>query len=163
MRGRSTPIPFRWWTIALCATGLAAGLCGCTATLDVPPGFVRLRDPRPYDLKAVAASGVVLALTARPNADATANLDFWSQAVERQKVDVDGLRLASRESIQSQRGLAGVLFQFELGEGQGKAAYLVALYVTPQRIYTIEAGGMTEAVTPELPKLRQALESLRVP
>ena len=136
-------------------------LGGCTAVMDVPPGYVRLRHPHPFDLKAVSARGNVITLTVRPNEDKTADLAFWSQAVEHQKVDLDAMRLTGRESIKSTRGRDGVLFQFELGQGQGKATYLVALYVTSQTICTIEAGGPAAAITEDLPKLREAILSAR--
>jgi hypothetical protein len=136
-------------------------LAGCAPSLDVPPGYVKMRQPGGYDLKAVSARGSVIALTARPNEDASADLTFWSQAVEHQKVDLDGLRLAGREPIKTNTGLDGVLFSFELGEGQGKVAYLVALYVTPQRIYTVEVGGPADAIAGDMDKLRQAIVSLR--
>jgi len=71
------------------------------------------------------------------------------------------MRLAGRESIKSASELDGVLFSFELGEGQGKVTYLVALYVTPQRIYTIEAGGAADALGEDMEKLRKAILSFR--
>ncbi len=152
------------WRLSSALTVLALGaLSGCRATLDVPPGYVRLREPAFYDLKAVSARGCVIALKVRPNEDATADLTFWSQAVEHQKVDLDGLRLAGRESIKSDKGLDGVLFNFELGEGQGKVTYLTALYVTPQRISTVEVGGPADMVTQDLEKLRKAILSVRTP
>jgi hypothetical protein len=136
---------------------------GCAAGLDVPPGYVRVRDPSPYELKAVSARGAVVALSSRANEDKSADLTFWSQAVEHQKVDLDGMRLAGRESIQSKRGRDGVLFNFESGEGQGKVTYLVGLFVTPQRIYTVEAGGPADIVAQDMDKLRAAVQSVRVP
>ena len=138
---------------------LLALLGGCTAVMDVPQGYVRLRNPHPYDLKAVSARGNVIALTARPNENTTADLAFWSQAVEHQKVDLDGMRLAGREAIKSNSGRDGVLFQFELGQGQGRVTYLVALYVSSQTICTIEAGGPADAIAEDLPKLREAILS----
>jgi hypothetical protein len=38
---------------------------------------------------------------------------------------------------------------------------LIGLYVTPQWIYAIEAGGSAEAVAADLEKLRKAMASLR--
>jgi hypothetical protein len=135
---------------------------GCAVPrINVPPGYVKLRDPGPYDLKAVSARGNVIALTAHPNEDKSADLAFWSQAVEHQKVDLDGMRLAGREDIKSAGGLEGVLFNFETGEGEGKVTYLVALFVTPQKIHTIEAGGAAAAIAGDIDKLRTAMLSVR--
>jgi hypothetical protein len=141
---------------------LALGsLSGCTAALEAPAGYIKLRNPYPYDFKAVSARGGVIGLRARPNEDAAADLSFWSQAVEHQKVDLDGLRLAGRENIKAKSGLDGVLFNFELGEGQGKVTYLVALFVTPQKIYTVEAGGPADIIAEDMEKVRQAMLSVR--
>lgn len=148
---------------AACAGLLAAALAGCISRggLDVPPGYVKVREPAPYDVKAVSARGVVIALRVRPNEERSADLPFWSQAVEHQKVTLDGLRLAGREEIRSAAGRDGVLFTFELGEGQGKVTYLVALFVSPARICTVEAGGPAGLVAADLPKLRAAMLSAR--
>jgi hypothetical protein len=135
-------------------------LGGC-ATIDVPEGYVKLRHPQPYDLKAVSARGNVIALTVRSNEDQSADLQFWSEAVEYQKLDLDGMELAGRESIRSRSDLEGVLFHFESGQGQGKYAYLVALYVTSTRIYTIEAAGPAELIAADMEKLRRSMLSLR--
>ncbi len=147
------------------AAPLAVGLLsGCAApSLEAPGGYVKLRQPFPYDFKAVSAQGAVIALKTRPNEDAAADLAFWSQAVEHQKVDLDGLRLAARDAIKSKSGREGVLFNFESGEGQGEVTYLVGLYVTPERIYTVEAGGPADVVAQDLEKLRTAISSVRVP
>jgi len=155
---RTTAIQLRG---ALSGALMLGVLAGCTATLDVPKGYVKLHNPVFYDLKAVSARGCVIALKARPNEDASADLMFWSQAVEHQKVDLDGLHLAGREEIKSKQGLDGVLFNFELGEGEGKVTYVTALYVTPQRIYTVEAGGPTGLVKEDMEKLRAAVLSIR--
>ena len=134
---------------------------GCAPRIDVPQGYVTLRNSQSYELKAVSARGCVIALNTHPNEDARADLSFWSQAVEHQKVDLDGLRLAGRETIKSTTGLDGVLFKFELGEGQGKVAYLVALYVTPRQICTVEAGGPADLVAADSEKLHKAMLSVR--
>ena len=149
-------------TSGLCLALMLLVAGGCAVPhIDLPAGYVKLRDPGSYDLKAVSARGNVFALTARPNEDESADLAFWSQAVEHQKVDLDGMRLAGRDAIKSAGGLDGVLFNFETGEGAGKVTYLVALYITPQRIYTIEAGGAAALVAEDLEKLRKAVLSMR--
>ena len=144
---------------ALTLTLSFAGL-GCT-TIDVPDGYVKVRKQHRYDLKAVSARGNVIALKSRANEDRSADLAFWSEAVEHQKVDIDGMKLAKRETISSKKGLDGTLFQFEAGEGQTKTIYLVALYVTPLKIYTVEATGPAKALTEDMNVLRKAILSLR--
>ncbi len=71
------------------------------------------------------------------------------------------MRLANRESIKSKRGLNGVLLSLETGTGQAKLSYLVALYVTPWRIHTIEATGPANLLDADRQKLRTAILSLR--
>ena len=142
------------------APALVLVVSGCSA-IDPPDGYVKVRDQQMYDLKAVSAHGNVIALKSRPNEDRSAGLEFWSQAVEYQKVDLDGMKLAGKEPIKSKSGLDGVLLNFEAGEGQAKTTYLVGLYVTPMRIYTVEATGPTKAITEDLEKLRVSMRSLR--
>lgn len=133
---------------------------GCV-TIDLPAGYIKVQNQWGYDLKGVSARGNVIALNSRSNEDRSADLDYWSEAVAYQKVDIDGMKLAKRESIRSKGGHDGVLFHFEAGEGQSKTAYLVALYVTPMRIYTIEATGPAKAVAKDLDKLRRSMLSMR--
>ena len=142
----------------LAATLIALG-SGCSA-FDPPEGYVKLKDSQPYDEKAVSARGNVIALRTRANENRSADLAFWSQAVEYQKVDLDGMKLVKREPIKSAGGADGTLFHFESGEGQAKIAYLVALYVTPMRISTIEATGPAEPIAGDLEKLRKSMLSL---
>lgn len=150
-----------WRNALVVAALLACGLTVGCAEFTPPDGYVKLKDSPGYDVKAVSARGNVIALTSRPNEDRTANLDFWAAAVEYQKVDLDGMKLADREAIRSAGGLDGVLFRFETGEGRAKLAYLVALYVTPTQIHTMEATGPAEALLPDLEKLKKSMQSLR--
>lgn len=135
-------------------------LAGC-GSMTPPPGYIKIRSSGDYDAKYVSAHGNVVALTIRSNEDRTADLKFWTQAVEYQKVDLDGMKLADRQELKSNSGLAGTLFNFETGEGRGKITYLVGLYVTPMRIYTIEATGPAESLAPELPRIKESMQSVR--
>ncbi|MBN2559339.1 MAG: hypothetical protein JXQ75_00210 [Phycisphaerae bacterium] len=144
-----------------CLLVLTAALaaCGCAA-IDPPEGYVKVKEHRLYDFKAVSARGNVIALKSRPNEDRSADLKFWSNAVEYQKVDIDGMKLVKKESLQSASGLEGVLFHFDSGEGQAKITYLVALYVTATKIHTVEATGPARAVAEDIDKLRKSMLSL---
>lgn len=143
-----------------CMTLSAAFILGC-APIEAPDGYIKDSSSHAYDFKAVSARGNVIACNVRSNEDKSADLKFWSDAVEYQKVDIDGMRLAARDKITSNSGTDGVLFNFESGEGQGKTTYLVALYVTPMRIYTIEATGPAESIAKDMDKLKASMQSIR--
>ena len=146
---------------AASALAVVFGLSSGCATIDPPEGYITVNKAHGYDLKAVSARGNVIALSSRANEDSHAGLEFWAEAVAYQKVDVDGMQLASSEPIKGKIGQEGVLFNFESGEGQAKTTYLVALYVTPSRIYTIEATGPTSELAKDMDKLRKAMTSFR--
>lgn len=133
---------------------------GCTP-IEPPEGYIKDSSSQVYDFKAVSARGNVIACNIRANENSKADLKYWSDAVEYQKVDIDGMRLAGRETITSNGGTEGVLFNFESGEGQGKTAYLVALYVTPMRIYTIEATGPADSIARDMDKLKASMQTIR--
>lgn len=146
-----------------CAVMLLAALyagVGCVR-IDAPDGYVEVKDQHTHDFKAVSARGNVIGLTSRENEGNGATLKFWTEAIEYQKVDIDGMTLANREEITAANGLGGTLFHFESGEGQGKIAYWVALYVTPSKIHTVEATGPADAIAKDTDVLRTAMLSLR--
>jgi len=145
-----------------CAVMLLAAMhagVGCVR-IDAPDGYVQVKDQHTHDFKAVSARGNIIALTSRDNEGDSATLKFWTEAVEYQKVDIDGMKLAKRDEITAANGLDGTLFQFESGEGQGKIAYWVALYVTPSKIHTVEATGPADAIAKDKDLLRTAMLSL---
>lgn len=147
--------------IVLCVGAMAWLLWGCASTFEAPSGYIPVRQQSRYDKKVVSATGNVLAVKARPNEDAKADLAFWSTAVERQKVQFDGMTLVARESIRSDAGVDGVLFQFESGDGPSRLQYWVALFVTPSRITTFEAGGTADKLGPDTAAIRKAALSVR--
>ncbi|MCC7290750.1 MAG: hypothetical protein IT449_01665 [Phycisphaerales bacterium] len=143
-------------TALICA--LAPGCVSQQFTL--PKGFVRVQD-YVYEVKGVSAKGHAIGLRIHENTDPPGDLDFWTQAVEHQKVDIDGMKLAAREAIRSDAGLDGTLFQFELGEGPGKTGYWVALWVSGRRILTVEAALPAEIAAEEAEAIRKSMRSVR--
>lgn len=146
--------------VTLCMMMSAVLAFGC-APIEAPEGYIKDSSSRAYDFKAVSARGNVIACNVRANENSKADLKYWSDAVEYQKVDIDGMRLAGRETISSNGGTEGVLFNFESGEGQGRTTYLVALYVTPMRICTIEATGPAESIAGDMDKLKASMKTVR--
>lgn len=142
-------------TLCLLATG-------CTSTLiDPPPGYIRTKYPYHYNAKYVSSTGHVMAVTARPNEDTTADLAFWSGALEHQKVTVEGMKLANRESIKTNSGQPGELFQFENPQDPTNTTYLVALFVKGRQIQTIEAGARGGFEKDELESIKKSMQTLR--
>lgn len=153
-------VPLRHFAFIVVLAGLAV-LVGCRAMLDAPKGYVALKDPAPFDYKAVSARGHVLAASHHANENPDADLAFWAAAIEHQKVVLDGMKLAAREDLRTQNGQDGRLFTFELGEGQGKLTYLVGVFVRRDRITVVEAGGPAEHFASDLPAIRAAIQTLR--
>ncbi len=141
---------------------LAATGCNPPARITPPPGYVPLRNAAPYDFKAVSARGMAVGMRSRANEHESADLKYWSAAVEHQKVDLDGMTLAGRQAIRSKDDVEGVLFQFESGQGASTLTYLIALYVTPARIVTIEAAGSAELLSADLPAIKESITSATV-
>ncbi|HUN80119.1 MAG TPA: hypothetical protein VMV81_01280 [Phycisphaerae bacterium] len=142
-------------------TGLIALLfLGGCGSMTPPAGYIKVKSGEGYDAKYVSAHGNVVALTIRSNEDRAADLKFWTQAVEYQKVDLDGMKLAERSDMTSNSGLAGTLFSFRTGEGRGEITYLVGLYVTPMRIYTVEATGPSESFDADIPRIKESMRSI---
>jgi hypothetical protein len=142
----------------LIAIALVPVLAGCPGPRTGRiTGYVPLKNPGHYQWKAVSAQGNVLALSVRPNEHASGDLEFWSTAIEHQKVDLDGLKLVARESVKNKSGQDGTFFHFETGEGQGKLAYLITLYVTPLKVFTFEAAGGAAAIDKDMAKLKTAM------
>lgn len=142
------------------ALGLLALATGC-ARIDAPTGYVEVKNVYGYDYKAVSAQGNVFALTSRDNPAGAGDLTFWSQAVEHQKVAIDGYRLEKREEIKAASGLAGTLFDLRVGSGSAEYTYLLALYVSPRTIYTVEAGGPSKRIETDRAAITRAMASLR--
>ncbi len=145
----------------LCISVVLIVAAGCVQQFDPPPGYIRDSGDRRYDQKVVSSKGHVIALKRRANEERGATLAFWADAIEHQKVELDNMRLVNRESIKSAAAREGVLFTFEIGEGQDKITYLIALYVTPSDIITIEATGPATEIEKDLPAIRTSVQSLR--
>jgi hypothetical protein len=139
---------------------LIALLSGC-ATMDPPAGYVSVKHSATHDYKAVSAKGCVIAMTRHENPDSNADLSFWTQAVEHQKVDLDGMKLTARDDLKSNAGADGVLLRFESGEGQGRLVYLIGLFVSRMNLSVIEATGPADELEKDMPKLKESILTIR--
>lgn len=119
---------------------LAATACGPSVSLQTPPGFAVLPKQTEYLYRAASADGVVLAVRAEENKP-TGNLDFWSEALDRQLRQGGYKPDGKSEDVKSASGIPGRRLKYTR-ENQGRTyRYWVSVFVTETRVFCVEAGG----------------------
>jgi hypothetical protein len=126
-------------------------LAGCAPSfeLTLPDRFVELRDGSgrgSYELRATTPDGVVVGLEVIDN-DHHGPLDFWTDAARRRVRDQQGYALLSEAEIEAANGQSGHIMRFGRDLNGHTYRYTMALFVTEDRIWLIEAGGREEAYT----------------
>ena len=145
----------------LAALLLSGALSGGCALIDPPPGYVSLRDTGDKAFLAVSAKGNTLAVSDRENEGGDpADLSFWVEAFKHEKIEPGRYRLQGEEPVRTTDGRDGVLLDLRLGHGAAEYTWLVALFVDPSRIVTVEAGGPTKQIDPDRDKLVTAIRTL---
>lgn len=128
--------------ILAAAFALAAAGCGRPFEAATPQGFVDLGGRYgSNEYRATTADGVVLGVRAYDN-DPKGELAFWARALERQMRENGGYALIEKRAVKDRAGLPGTQFRFGHDEGKEPHLYYVTLFVTDQRIFLLEAGGI---------------------
>jgi hypothetical protein len=146
---------------------LALGLGGCGAgfALDLPPRFLALdedaQEAQGYALRATTADGVVVAVRAIDN-DPRGDLAFWLEALTLEMRDRRGYALLADEELRAASGEAGRLLRFGHDEEGDAFRYWLAVFVTDDRIYLVEAGGAETVFEPVEADVTAAFRSLRL-
>jgi len=139
-----------------------ASLGGCVLPIDTPAGYVPLRDTGDKDFLAISARGNTLAVTEGGNEGGRpADLSFWAEAFKHEKVELGRYRLKSEQEIRTAAGREGRLLDLRLGQGAAEYTWLVALFVDPSRIVTVEACGPTSQLDPDRDKILASVRTLR--
>ena len=136
------------------------GACAPAFTLPLPERFVALEDQddnQPsYRLRATTPDGVVLAVRTLDN-DVEGSAAFWTEAVTRRVRDQLGYVLLAEDALTAASGQPGTLLRFGRDlEGHGYR-YLLALFVTGDTLYLVEAGGREEAYAAQEEALEAAI------
>jgi len=140
---------------------LAAIAPGCSPTMDLPANFVDVDQPHDaYDLRAVSADGVVVALRSEDNPD-RGTLDFWAKAIQQELTARPGYTLTANDPVTSASGDDGVLLAFDVKKEATEMKYLLAVFLKFDKVVIAEAAGPADAVNPIRPELRTALLSVR--
>lgn len=121
-----------------------------------------MREPRPFEFKAVSSRGCVITASTVLNENAKADLAFWTAALEHEKVTLNRWKLVGREAVKAADGVAGNLLRFEMPSGASETTgYVVAIFVTAERIRLVEAAGPAAWLAEDLEAIRKAVASSR--
>lgn len=135
-------------------------LAGCTTAAyfrqasDCPPGYVPVdTGGGEFRGRAMSAGGVVVGIRERPNAQ-EGNLDFWTEVVKRDLAEGQGYAHKSSRDLRRGRALLFVTPR------ERNTAYTVMLFVTPERITTVEVAGPQAEFDRDFPAIEAHLGRL---
>ena len=140
---------------------LSALLVGCgSPPLTIPDDFVVLDDDyADYDVRATNAHGAVLAVREIDN-DVEGNLSFWVDAVKNKLRNQGGYALLEEADVNAASGHAGHQLRFGRDQNGQAYQYWVTLFVTPDTVWVVEAGGRGEVWTDAQARVEQAITTL---
>lgn len=142
---------------------LGAVACGPSFEAQTPSGFVELeeRDHSRYDYRATTAEGVVLAVRELDN-DVEGEKEFWLTAIRNKMRERGGYALIKETEVQSADGVSGTQLTFGHDDGDNKPhIYHLAIFVTPDTIWLLEAGGTKELVDKSAKQIAGAIAAFR--
>jgi hypothetical protein len=130
--------------VAVAVLSLGAAACGRSYSVPIAPGFVHVgRDEPPYDWRAVAPDGVVVALRVL-HVDADADLAFWTHAVSLRMRELERYALLTMFDVRSRDGVPGTEIVFGHDESGKPFVYRVRLFVIGSKLTLLEAGGIKD-------------------
>jgi hypothetical protein len=136
---------FRSSLVALFAA-CALVACGRPFTIETPDGFVDLGegyDDSTHEYRASTVEGVILGARAWKN-DPKVTLAVAAQALESQVRLGQGAALLEKKDVTARDGTKGVRMRFGHDEPGGSYLYDLAVFVTDDRVYVVEAVGKKE-------------------
>jgi hypothetical protein len=137
---------------ALLAAVFASG-CGRPFNVNTPPGFVDFGDRYgSTEYRAATADGVVLGVRAFDN-DPKGESAFWLRAIENRMRDMGGYALLDKHDVKNRAGEPGTELKFGHDEGNQPSLYVVAVYVSPTKVFVLEAGGAKDQVERLMPQI----------
>jgi len=144
--------------LVLCAVLCASASC-VHFKITTPPSFAELPYQAPrFDYRAVTAYGVAISVRVVSN-EGNGTLDFWTEAVDRSLRRSGPYRPDGMLDANTVNGVRGKRLQYAYGEAPNASTYWVTVFVTPQRVYIVEAGGAVEAFTRAKAEVERALQS----
>jgi hypothetical protein len=147
---------------ALLTTGALLG-CGPSFSMSTPPSFVTLDEEySAYDYRATSADGLVIAAREVEQGDSKGSLTFWVKAIKNRMRDRGGYALLKELDVKSADGLSGKQLQFGHDEkGNHPHLYYLTVFVDPDYVYLVEAGGTKELMTAQAAEVEAAVRGFR--
>jgi hypothetical protein len=140
--------------------------CGAAFELALPARFVSLdedeQEAQGYAMRATTADGVVVAVREIDN-DPEGDLVFWQEAITLELRDRRGYALVDDAELRAASGEAGRLLRFGHDEEGEAYRYWMAIFVTDDRIFLVEAGGADEVFSPVEGDVEAAMRGFRIP
>jgi hypothetical protein len=137
--------------------------CGPSFEASTPSGFVELeeRSYSKYDYRATTAEGVVIGVREIDN-DVEGEREFWLTAIRNKMRERGGYALIKEVEVKSADGVAGTQLRFGHDDGNNKPhLYYLTVFVTPETLWLLEAGGTKELMEKEAARVQQAVSAFR--
>jgi hypothetical protein len=132
---------FAFTRVLLAASALATCASCRPFVPATPPGFVELEDRySSSEYRATTADGVVVGIRAFDN-NPKGERAFWVRAIENRLRDTGGYALLEKRDVRNRGGLTGTELRFGHDEGDEPYLYRLAVFVTDDRVFIVEAGG----------------------
>ena len=152
----------------LLALALAVSLVACGGrhfVLTAPGDFMEL-DPRGQELagyryRATTADGVVIGVREIDNERHGSGV-FWLDAIRNSLRREGGYALLEESDVRAATGESGHTLRFGRDEDADPYTYWLTVFVTPDRIFVIEAGGRRETFAAAQPEVESAIATFRV-
>ncbi len=141
---------------------ILAGGCMPRGRLAMPEHFVELDEQRrgDYEVRGMSADGVVIGLRRHANLK-NGSLPFWQDALRNELVGRGYQPTGEMEEITSNGGTTGKLMTFKTTSRGTEFLYVLAMYVQPAQVTTVEAGGKADVVRKHLDALKESMRSVR--
>ena len=136
--------------------------CGPTFQAQAPAGAVEIEnDYDDYDFRATTADGLVFAVR-QIDHDPEGDAAFWLTAIKNRMRERGGYALLEEVAVQSADGVGGTQLRFGHDESSGSPhLYYLTLFVTPQSLFLVEAGGTKELMTKHATDVDAAIKAFR--
>jgi hypothetical protein len=142
-------------------------LAGCGQHFDVvaPDDFLELAqsDSRRYgyDMRATTADGVVVGVREIEN-PRHGSRDFWVDAIRNRLRRDAGYALTEESDVTTASGQSGHQLRFGHDESSRPYVYWITVFVTPDRVFVVEAGGRREHFEAAVARVEAAISSFRI-